>query len=64
MNIEQDIKGPDVKFAPPMAFILMMLLAYGMSLFFPVSISSGHSLADLGITGLQSQSPPLAVMDF
>jgi hypothetical protein len=49
MNIEQDIKGPGVKFAPPMVFILMILLACGMSLFFPVSISKSYGWEGLGL---------------
>ena len=49
MNKEDDLKGPAVKFPPPLIFLILMLVAYGAEHFFPISIGNSSGLKYMGV---------------
>lgn len=49
MNIEDDKKGPAVRFPPPLIFLFLLLLAFVIHLFRPVGIGSSSGVRYLGL---------------
>jgi len=49
MNIEDDLKGPAVKFPPPLIFLILMLVAYGAYHFWPIGFGSSSGLRYIGL---------------
>ncbi len=49
MNTEDDKKGAAVKFPPPLIFLILLLAAYGVQQFWPISIGSSSGIKYLGL---------------
>ena len=49
MALEQDEKGASVKFPPPLIFLILMFVAYGMHYIWPIGISSPSEIKYVGI---------------
>jgi len=49
MNKEDDLKGPAVKFPPPLIFLILMLVAYGAQHVWPIGIGCSSGLKYIGV---------------
>lgn len=49
MNTENDKNGAAVKFPPPLIFLVVMIISYGVHYFFPVGLGGSSALKYIGI---------------
>ena len=49
MNIKNDKSGASVKFPPPFVYLILMLAAYGVHYFWPMSLGSLSGFTYIGV---------------
>ena len=49
MNIENDKNGAAVKLPPPLIFLILLLVAYGVQYFWPIGVGSSSGLKYIGV---------------